>query len=217
MGNIDKAASRLPVVSGATDKVARKLGQAILDFLGEIPSTDKKPASNPETEARRIAKSAAAKAALTSGSLALPSGPLGVLTLVPDLIAVWKIQAQMVSDIAAVFGKQASMTREQMIFCLFRHLAAQALRDIAVRTGERVLVRRASLAVMQVTAHKIGIELTQKIIGKSIARWIPIAGAIGVGTYAYFDTHQVATTAIELFKQADAADGPMKEAIVQAP
>lgn len=195
------AKQNLPVVSGAAEKVARKLGQAILDFVAEIPSSNRQKAARPEIEARRIAKAAASKAALTSGSLALPVGPLGILTLVPDLVVVWKIQAQMVSDIAALFGKQASLTQEQMIFCLFRHLAAQALRDIVVRTGERILIQRASFGLLQSTAHKIGIHVTQKVIGKSLSRWIPIAGAIGVGTYAYFDTQQVAATAIELFGQ----------------
>ena len=133
--------------------------------------------------------------------MALPPGPLGLLTLIPDLVAVWKIQSQLVADIAAVYGRQEQLTKEQMLYCLFRHLASQAVRDLAVRAGERWLVQRASLAVLQTVAQKLGVHLSRKVIGASLSRWLPLVGAVGVGTYAYFDTRQVAATAIALFEQ----------------
>lgn len=54
---------------------------------------------------------------------------------------------------------------------------------------------------MQSIARKIGIKLSQKAIGKGLSRWLPIVGAVGVGGYAYYDTAQIASTAIELFEQ----------------
>lgn len=188
-------------VARTNERPEGKIAEAILNFVGKIPITTKRKARDPSTAARELARAAAAKAALTSGSLALPPGPLGLLTLIPDLIAVWKIQAQLVADIAAIYGKKAFLTREQMLYCLFRHLASQALRDLVVRVGERVLIKRASLRLLQTVAQKIGIRITQRVIGKGISRWIPIVGALGVGVYAYLDTSQVAATAIELFEQ----------------
>ena len=44
-------------------------------------------------------------------------------------------------------------------------------------------------------------KLTQNIIGKGVSRFVPLIGAVGVGAYAYFDTTQVAKTAIELFSK----------------
>lgn len=32
-------------------------------------------------------------------------GPLGLLTILPDMYAIWRVQAQLVADIAAVYGK----------------------------------------------------------------------------------------------------------------
>jgi type I restriction enzyme M protein len=40
-----------------------------------------------------------------------------------------------------------------------------------------------------------------RAIRKGVPRWLPVIGAVGVGTYAYFDTGQVARTAIELFER----------------
>lgn len=179
----------------------RAIAHAILDFIARIPSTDEAHATNPLDRARNIASTAALKASIVSGTLALPPGPAGIVTILPDLIAIWKIQAQMVVDIAGAFGREASLTKEQMLYCLFRHVAAQALRDIAARVGERVLFRRATLRVLQAATRKIGVKVTQRVIAKSVARWLPIVGALGVGAYAYYDTAQVAETAIDLFQR----------------
>ena len=138
---------------------------------------------------------------MAAGTLALPPGPLGWLTILPELIAVWKIQARMVADIAGIYGQSASLNREQMIYCLFRHTAAQALRDVVVRVGERYLVRHASLRVMQAVARQVGISVTQRSLSKLMGRWVPVVGAMGVAGYAYYDTGKVAETAIELFQR----------------
>ena len=178
-----------------------KIAEAILHFIGRIPSTDELKSDNPLDRARAIATSAATKAAITAGSLALPPGPFGWVTILPELIAIWKIQAQVVADIAGAFGKEAFLTREQVLFCLFRHTAAQAVRDLVVRVGQRVLVRRVSLRTAQAIAKKIGVRITQRAIGKGVSRWLFVVGALGVAGYAYYDTAQVAQTAIELFQQ----------------
>src|SRR6202011_481526 len=117
-------------------------------FISNVPKTDEAESKKPQDRARFIINTAAAKAALVSASLALPPGALGIVTIIPDLVAIWKIQAQMVADIAGAFGKKAFLTREQMLYCLFKHAAAQAVRDLIVRTGERVLVQRVSLRAM---------------------------------------------------------------------
>ena len=179
------------VASNATSK--------ILDLLSRVPTSKKILSSKPGADAREIAHATARHTALTSGSLSLPVGPLGWATILPEMLAVWNIQAQMVADISALYGKSASLTKEQMIYCLFRHTAAQAVRDLVVRVGERLLVKRATLRVLKKIAEQIGVKVTQRVIGKGLSRWVPIIGAVGVGGYAYYDTMQVAKTAIELF------------------
>ena len=173
---------------------------ALLDFVGTIPSSRQHAVDQPRAVAARLTRAAARTAAATSGSLALPPGPLGLLTVLPDLFAVWRIQSQLVADIAAVYGRSDALTKEQMLYCLFRHLASQAVRDLVVRAGERWLIQRASLAVLQSVAQRIGLHLSKKVIGAGLSRWLPLVGAVGVAGYAYYDTRQVAATAIALFE-----------------
>ncbi|MEO7761842.1 MAG: EcsC family protein, partial [Casimicrobiaceae bacterium] len=182
-------------------EVSERLGTMLLDLLGNIPRSDESESDDPVVRARKLAHTAARKAALTSGTLALPPGALGWLTVIPELIAIWKLQAQMVSDIAAIFGSKALLTREHMLYCLFRHTAAQAVRDLVVRMGQRFLVQQVSHGTLTRVARQIGVRMTQHALGKGIARWVPVAGAVGVGAYAYYDTLQVAFTATQLFRR----------------
>src|SRR5438876_2605908 len=117
---------------------------AIEDIVARVPATREAKADDPAAAARTLARKAAARAAALSGALALPPGVLGMLTVLPDLVAIWRIQAQLVSDIAGLYGKDLQLTRSHMVYCLFRHAATQFTRDVVVRTGQRLVVRQLS-------------------------------------------------------------------------
>jgi len=202
--------NQIPAVIAAIER--SRITAAILDFVSDVPTSKVGGSPDPASEARTLASRAAQRAALTAGSLALPPGPLGWLTLLPELIAIWKIQGQMVSDIAATYGRNHSLGREQMLWCLFRHTAAQAFRDLVVQVGDRLIFRRMSYGVTERVAKQVGIKLTQRTLSKGISRWLPVIGALGVGAYAYYDTGQVASTAIALFE----GDIAMEEMSVEA-
>ena len=171
----------------------------ILDVVASVPPTTEVPHAAPRERARVIQTAAALKAAAVSGTLALPPGPWGLAVVIPDLIAVWRIQAKMVSDIAGAFGQSATLTQEHLVYCLFRHAAAQIVRDLTARVGERLVFQRATLRVLQTLAGRLGVKVSQRTIAKGAARWLPVVGSIGVAGYAYYDTSQVAATALELF------------------
>lgn len=180
---------------------AGRVAEAILGFLSEVPTTSEPLNVSPKDRALQIARAAARNACAISGAFALPPGPAGLVTILPDLVAVWRVQAQMVADIAGAFGKSAVLSREQMLYCLFKHTAAQAVRDLVVRVGERYLVRRGSLRVVQAVAAKVGVKVTQRAIATSVSRWLPVVGIVGVAGYAYYDTAQVGATAISFFEK----------------
>jgi hypothetical protein len=212
--------ANLPAVVGQDD-ASNRVTRAILDFISQIPDSKVHSKDDPEAEAHRLAKRAAQRAAITAGSLALPPGPLGWLTILPELISIWKIQAQLVSDIAAAFGKHAELGREQMLWCLFRHTSAQAFRDLVVRLGDRLIFRRVSYGVIERIAKQIGVKVTQRALGEGLSRWMPIIGAIGVGGYAYYDTRQVAATTIAMLKSeigtAEEHDTPVQATAREIP
>jgi hypothetical protein len=174
--------------------------RSIMGILSRIPDTDEPAGTSPVTRSRVIAKIAARKTAAISGSLSLPVGPIGWVTIIPDLTMVWKVQSQMVADIAGAFGKEASLGQEQMVYCLFRHAAAHSMSGIAVRAGERVLFKRASAHAVERAVNKLGVPIARRLAGRGLSRWLPVVGAAGVAGYAYYDTMRVADTTIELFR-----------------
>lgn len=174
--------------------------QAVLPLFARIPSSSEPRSEQPLADARRKANAAAAKAAVAAGALALPPGPAGWLTILPEMVGVWRLQRQMVADIAAIYGKQSTLTPEQVVYCLFQHTAATGVRDLVVRVGQRTLVRRASPRLIGLLMQRIGVKLGQRALGKGAARLLPIVGAVGMGAYAYYDTAKVAATAIDLFE-----------------
>jgi hypothetical protein len=189
-----------PTEAPAPTRASAAMAKALLPFLAQIPPSKVRPSQTPQADARKKANAAAAKAALAAGALALPPGPLGWLTLLPEMVGGWKIQRQLVADLAALYGKQATLTPEQVVYCLFQHTAAQGVRDLVVRVGQRTLVRRASPRLVGAIARRLGAKLAQRTLGKSMARWLPIVGAVGLGAYAYMDTAKVAATAMDLFE-----------------
>jgi hypothetical protein len=188
-----------PEASEGMKKPTEALAKAILDVVTAVPKTNEERGASPRERARAIQTTASLKAAAVSGTLALPTGPLGFAVIVPDLISVWRIQAKMVADIAGAYGQTAHLSQEHMIYCLFRHAAAQVVRDLAARVGERIVIRRATVNALQSLAKQLGVKVSKQVIAKSAARWLPLVGSIGVAGYAYYDTAQVAATATELF------------------
>ncbi|HNC51353.1 MAG TPA: EcsC family protein [Accumulibacter sp.] len=178
---------------------SQRIAEVILDYVGQTPASTEQVRRKPARRARAIARHATRHAALTAGSLTLPPGPLGWLTLLPELRSLWKLQTQMVADIAACYGKTAELKRAEMLYCLFRHTDPQAVRDLVAEIGKRYVVQRAARPDTRSVALKIGLHISQRLIGKGISRWIPVVGALGAGAYAYYDTSRVARTAIEFF------------------
>jgi hypothetical protein len=201
----------LPAVP-SEEPMQSRLSTALLKLIGTAPEPKALPSASPSLAAqaaKKAAADAASKAAMAAGAFALPPGPLGWLTILPEMAAVWHIQSQLVADIAALYGRSAQLGQAQMIYCLFRHTAAQAVRDLAVRVGQRVLIRPASTALLQRVVGAVGARLSQRVLQKGVSRWVPVVGAAAVSAYAYYDTQQVAKAAIELFERDSVIDNPV--------
>ena len=83
--------------------------------------------------------------------------------------------------------------------------AEQSVRDIVVQTGQRVAMRQLSGGALRSVLASVGLAVSHRVAGAAAGRWIPVIGAGAVAAYAYYDTLQVARTAIELL-QAQTTD-----------
>jgi hypothetical protein len=175
------------------------VAKALHTIVSKLPPSLEPPDPFPTERGRALARRTALRAAGVAGTFSLPPGPLGLLTVVPDLLSVWRLQRQMVADIAAAFGRRDALTRETMTLCLFKHGGAFVTHGILARAGEETVVRVISNRTLQQLLEKIAVRLLQRLATKSMVKWLPLVGAIGAGAYVYYDTVQVASNAIELF------------------
>lgn len=182
------------------DHLKNATGRLLFDVITDIPQSKLTEAADPADRTKTLINKASVEAAAVSATLSVPGGFAGVLTALPDLATIWKIQSQLVADIAATYGKVAFLSREAMVWCLFRHSAAQLLRDTLVRTGTRMVTQKVSITVLQSLLKKIGIKESSKLLGRTAARAIPLLGAAASGAYAAYDTRQVGKTAETYFK-----------------
>ncbi|MDM7913741.1 MAG: hypothetical protein QUU85_00540, partial [Candidatus Eisenbacteria bacterium] len=168
-------------------------------LISRIPASKAVAERTPADRSKLLILHASSRAALTSATLSIPPGPLGLATVLPDLMAIWRIQRQLVADIAALHGKTARLGREEMAYCLFRHAAGQVVRDVVMRAGERYVVRRTSMEMLRSMLRRVGVSISERAAGRAASRWLPVVGAVGIGAYAYYDTAQVGKTALAFF------------------
>ena len=173
--------------------------RALEDLLVKTPTTSETMAADPASRSKAIIRKAAVKTAAVSGALSIPPGPLGLLTIVPDLVMVWRIQVQMIADVAGACGWQGTVPREKIVFCLFRLSVGEALKDFAVHAGESAIERRARKLLIQRGLEAIGIRITRDAAEHAVARWIPVVGALGMAAFMYHETLRVGDTARVVF------------------
>jgi hypothetical protein len=191
----------------------RSVEGVIERVISDVPPPQTHRVADAARVAEQVARAAARKAAVVSGSLALPPGPIGMLTVLPDLYLIWKVQRQMVADIYALHGREAELTRSHMLYCLFRHMASQVARDVIVRAGQRVIVQQLSVGAISGLLKTVGVSVTQRIAGTAASRWVPLAGAAAVGAYAYWDTMQVAKSTYRMLASPRGMAVPAEAAI----
>lgn len=199
------ALSRLPLL------VIKPVTGLVSAALGGVPAPTESRAARPLQRAEAIAKRAAAKAAAISGTLSLPPGPMGLLTVLPDMVLVWRIQAQMVVDIAAAFGKADHLTEGDITAILFKHVSSAAMadynRNLPIDQAEppldlRELINR-MVSKRGEVINRFATEVTsaalERITKRVVTRLVPLGGTLVVSAQAALDTGAVAKTAIEIF------------------
>ena len=177
----------------------RLLLSAILRTLVEIPDSYEPEAVDPDSASDRIIRSSCKKAGLLSAALALPTGPLGLITLMPDLAGVWRIQSQMVSDIASAYGERKRLDRERMLFFLFRHSLSHLVGEIITRSGERYIVKKLSERAFASIVEKLALRIGTNLTLRAMKIAFPLVGSAFLGAYSYHDTLQVGATTKRFF------------------
>ncbi len=133
-----------------------------------------------------------------SGASGLVPGPFGMLAVVPEIIAVTRNQIAMVYDIGVACGKEDSIDKE-LLMGIFVSATGSAVIGIFTYRGGQLLVKRASLRVIQKLVTILGGKITQQVLKAAIAKWLPVVGAAGMAAWSKYSTDEIAKKAVEIF------------------
>lgn len=176
-----------------------KIKDILFEVISNIPESGFEHSSDPYSKSKVVIRQTAIKAAMMSAGFSLPSGPVSILTIIPDLLGIWNLQKSMIADIAALHGKKAILTKEQLLYCLFRHSASQVFRDIFVKTGTKATIEKAVAQTFETLLERIGLHIAKRTGSGLLYRVIPFIGTAGAAFYAYADTEQVGNVALKYF------------------
>ena len=137
--------------------------------------------------------------AAISGGASLIPGPWGMAAVIPELTLVIRNQIQMVYDIGVANGKQAQLTKELLIGIFLTAMGSSAGSLLTIHGG-KILVRRASLQVIQKLIAMLGGRVTQQVIKSTVSKWLPFVGAAAMATWTGYMTKNIGEKANELFK-----------------
>ena len=147
-----------------------------------------------------IVNSYANQNAVISGGAGLVPGPLGMLAVLPEIALIVRNQLSMVYDIGFAYGHGKKLNADVLASVFGFALGSGTLGLIAIH-GQKVLVKRASLRLMQKFVQLMAGKISQRLLKSMVGKWIPVAGAVALAAWSKFSTHAIADRAKSLFEK----------------
>lgn len=186
----------------AFDSVLKAKNEYYAAHPQEIPS---------RREIDALIRTSMAKNATISGGASLIPGPWGMLAVVPELMLVIRNQIGLIYDIGAAYGHRETISKELLLGVFVSAAGAGAGSLLAIH-GSQVLVRRASLRVMQKIIALLGGRITQQALKSAVSKWLPGVGAAAMAAWTGYLTKQIGEKARDVMQREIVIDAAANEA-----
>lgn len=138
--------------------------------------------------------------ALIAGAANLIPGPWGALAILPEITMVIRNQIRLIYDLGVAHGKESKLTAE-LLLGVFATVSGGGAISLATVRGGQLLVRRASLRVMQQIIEWLGGKIAQRILKAFVAKWFPVVGAAAMALWARQSTIQLGEKATKMLRR----------------
>lgn len=142
------------------------------------------------TDIPHLIETCAKQNAGISAAAGIVPGPLGLLAVVPEIVAVTRNQLNLIYDVGVASGKEDLMTRELMV-TVFASAFGLSLGGLGMMHGSKLIIKRSSLRVMQKIIAILGGKITQQALKASIGKWFPVVGSAALAAWSYQTTKTV--------------------------
>ena len=153
---------------------------------------------------------AARSAFLLSTGAGIPTGPIGLATIVPELIGLMKIQVNLIFRIAKFYHQEAKVSATLVLFVLGNALGVVLKHALAEKIGAQVAMRSLGTQGTRKLTQKIGEKIGTELMQKAAGRWIPVVLAPVFGYFSLSMTKRIGREAETLLSRViePAPSGP---------
>jgi hypothetical protein len=154
-----------------------------------------------DAKPEQMTKKEAQKAFALSTAAGLPPGPIGWLTILPEIMALLKIQVNLIYKIAKFYQREAKVNKKIVLLILGSAMGIAAKHKILAKVGTRIIVKAMSTTAIRNICKRIGLRIGARILQRGLGRWIPIVLAPIFGAFSYSMTKRVGNEANDLLRQ----------------
>ncbi len=205
MGNDAQSKLQEKVTGGLNDLFAKVIDERKAHYIKnpqQVPMRD---------DAKSIINRYSNTNGVIAGAAGLVPGPWGMLAAVPEILAVIRNQTQMIFDLGVAYGQHRYLRSELVVGILLSSMGSGGGSLIAVQGG-KLLVRRASLRVMQRVVAMLGGKVTQQLLKSMVGKWLPVVGAAAMAAWARYTTKKLGERACEMLSKEIVDGGDVDEA-----
>jgi len=139
----------------------------------------------------QMTKSASWLAFSISTAAAIPPGPLGWATILPEVIAVTKIQMNLIYKIAQYYEKRGKLNETLVMLIFANEAGVNVGKKVVEKVGRKVIIRALSSKMLRPIIQKIGARIGARITQKMVGRWIPFVLAPLFGAFSKMMTTKI--------------------------
>lgn len=193
------------------DSFKEKLVEGMM-FLFDIVIKERKDFHKKHKETRtvdQIINDYANKNAIISGGTNIVPF-LNILTSVPETLMIIRNQLSMIYDISVVLNKSHHMNKELMTY-IFSSAEGKGLLSMVSHSNDKLTIRKVSLNVFEAIVGRLSVRITQNLLKKTLAKFIPMAGAVVMAGWSRMTTAEIGKKASEILsKDIEISDDEVK-------
>ncbi|MBP1730268.1 MAG: hypothetical protein H6Q55_697 [Deltaproteobacteria bacterium] len=148
-----------------------------------------------------MTREAARRTFAVSMAAGLAPGFFGVMTILPEIVSVTKIQIRLVHRIAGYYRAGASLDRTVLLLIFSEAIGLMAGKGLLRRVGARLIVTALNTGLARRLAKQIGARIVAKAVQKGIARWLPVVLAPVLAAFSRSMTLRIGRHATRLFSE----------------
>ena len=170
-------------------------------MLSSLPSYG--DGAEPTGEPDEMIDEAAQKAFKVSTALGLIPGPVGFMGILPEAVALTKLQINLICRIARHYNREERVDKEIVLLVLANVIGVAGGEALVRKAGTTLVIRSANTRVVRALARRIGTRAIENAAKKAIGRWIPLAVAPLFGYFSRSLTRKIGREAKRLLSSPE--------------